>query len=605
MKKIYSLIVLLTLGYFSGIAQLSVREPGKFKKKANLNLPEMQRRGTPTGTNHSASVAFYDDFSNPSTWIFTHGPGTTIDWVIGLNPPGGQFPIDEIFSETSNNGFALFDSDLFCDPAGHIGEITMAQPADLSSSSYVRLKFSQYYRRYADSTFVFVSNDNANWTKFPVNTTTDLFGYSNLSGAVNPDIVYLDISSVAANQDSVYVRFQFYSPTSLGPNAGCGFAWMIDDVYIEDIPDIDATVDYAYAGEYSIIPVIQPEALKLRGKVVNKGRSPFTGAKIIFGVYDPFGGYYVDSTAASGTVAPGDTSAFLTSLSTFLPPDTGSYFVMQKVVLANDSDMTNDSTFAFIYVNDSLYSRDYLYWSTSSYAGTLGLPGTTISFGEIFNVYHASQFTSAFFYLSRAILNDEISVSVYDVVGGVPNSLIGSSTPYTITANDTGGSFITIPFSPAVSVGVGDYFVCVNQLDTNRLSIGFTDFIYTPQKSFYNIAGTGWRTFEFGGLTNLALILWVSNPSSTLVNVKEQAAYSAFSLYPNPTSGKIHFANNKGVNEKNITIKVFNNLGALVKTASYDFASHGSIDLSGYPAGVYTLNIATDAGVENKTVVLQ
>jgi hypothetical protein len=610
MKKLYALVALLFVGYLSGIAQVHspMRALGEFKKKTKETSTAMMKSSAPVGVNHSASVVWSDDFSNPANWIFTHSGSSAADWYIGNTPPALTF-IDEIASSSATTGYAIFDSYAYCDTAnGQIADMTMASPADLTGHNYVRLKFSQYYLRAFDSTFVFVSNNNSTWTKFVVNKDVALGNYSSVSGAVNPAIQYIDISSVAANQDSVYVRFQFYSPTSLAPgSAGCGFAWMIDDLSIEDIPDVDASVSLAFAGEYTMIPVIQPEALSLRGKIINNGRNSFSGAKLFFDVYDfnTFFLLYSDSSQASGTIAAGDTSTYLTSTTPYLPQLQTDYFIVQKVVVPNDSDMTNDSTFAFFTVGDSLYARDYLYFSNSSYAGSYGFDGAPVSFGSMFHVYHASQFTSARIYLNDAVLNDHVSVTVYDVVGGIPNSIVGTTGSYTLTAADTGGAFITLPFAPWVNVGVGDYFVCINQLDTNRLGVGFTDFVFTNQKNFFNIDNTNWRTFESGGIFATPY-LRVANPSGTLLSAKDKEVNaSVFEVFPNPSNGTVYFTNNTGVNDKNITIKVMNNLGAIVKTASYDFVSHGRLDLSSLPAGVYTLNISNEKGQENKTIVLQ
>ncbi len=598
------------IGFLSGFAQdkMPIKAHGNFNTKEVKHPFALQMKTIPASTNHSASVYWSDDFSNPATWVFDHDPATSTDWSIGNNPPVQGFP-REIKSQTVLNGYAIFDSFGLCDPAnGQIGSMTMTSPANLTGHNYVRLKFSQYYYRFKDSTFVYVSTNGNTWTKFPLNLTVDSFAFNSISGAVNASIEYLDISSVAANQDSVYIRFEFYSPLSLNPD-GCGGGWMIDDVSLEDYPAIDATPDLAFGGEYSVIPIIQPESFKLRGKVRNVGRTSFTGAKIFFDVKNGLGNtIYQDSSNASLTVAPGDTSVYLNSSSPFIPVATGEYYIDQKVVVPGDSDITNDSTFDFnrgqLFVDDSLYSRDYVFWTSTAYFGAYGYNNGTGSFGSIFNVYHASQFSSASIYLSSPTLGDHVSISVYDVNGGVPNTLIGSTAIYTITAGDTAGNEITLPFAPWVNVGVGDYFVAVNQLDPRNLSLRFSDLIFTKQKNFLKSTSV-WRTFESQGL-NATPYIFVNNPSGTLLNVKDnKVGSSSFEVFPNPSNGKVFFTNKSGLNEKNVLINVLNNLGAIVKTASFDFVSHGNIDLSSFPAGVYTLNIVTATGQENKTIVLQ
>ncbi|MBU1719035.1 MAG: PKD domain-containing protein [Bacteroidetes bacterium] len=171
---------------------------------------------------------YCDDFSNASTWTLTHETGTTGDWVIGTTGPEGGYSIGPIASTTSANGFAKFDSDFLC-TGNQIPNLTMASSADCSTLESVFLVFEQHYYRWYDSTFVFVSTNGSSWTKFPVNEA-----FANNGGpATNSDLQTIDISSVAAGQSTVWVRFQFYSPSSMGANAGCGYAWMIDDMCIQ------------------------------------------------------------------------------------------------------------------------------------------------------------------------------------------------------------------------------------------------------------------------------------------------------------------------------------------------------------------------------------
>lgn len=222
MKKTLLLLVAALATFQVSFAQERVTE-GKRKfapVTANRKAPS-----TPT----TSSVPFWtDDFSTPANWTISNQVSNSDDWIIGTNGPAGQFAIDPIASTTATNGFALFDSDLLCS-GNQIADLTTANAINCTGQSPVQLQFEQWYTRFDDSTIVFVSNDNINWTAFPVNTTI----LNNQSPLVNPDVVKLDITSVAGNQATVWIRFEFYSPsTFVGPgNApGCGYAWMIDDV---------------------------------------------------------------------------------------------------------------------------------------------------------------------------------------------------------------------------------------------------------------------------------------------------------------------------------------------------------------------------------------
>ncbi|MBI4646521.1 MAG: SprB repeat-containing protein [Bacteroidia bacterium] len=178
-----------------------------------------------------SETVWTDDFSVPANWTISNNVGNNDDWVIGTTPPTGTFAIDTINSTTQSNNFALFDSDLLCS-SNQDADLTTANPIDLSQYDNVYLRFEQFFRRWYDSTFVYVSNNGTIWTKFPVNETL-IQGSSSYNIGGNPEIVVIDISSIAANQPQVWVRFNFWSPAgAFGGNEGCGYAWMLDDVSV-------------------------------------------------------------------------------------------------------------------------------------------------------------------------------------------------------------------------------------------------------------------------------------------------------------------------------------------------------------------------------------
>jgi len=177
-----------------------------------------------------APVIWQNDFSNPADWTSTSLGHPSDAWVVGTNVPSGSVPIPAIESASGGN-FAIFDSDLSCSE-NQIVDLTYIDVIDCSGLNLVDLKFAQMYRRFNDSTFVYVSNDNGfTWDKYSVNTN---YGVNFISN--NPEIVVLDISTTAANSSQVKIRFQFWSPSSYqGPGnggPGCGYAWMIDDVSV-------------------------------------------------------------------------------------------------------------------------------------------------------------------------------------------------------------------------------------------------------------------------------------------------------------------------------------------------------------------------------------
>ena len=181
----------------------------------------------------------------PNTWTLNSSPvgadwawsndGTADDVTIGgntytalfwdLNPP--------IASPSVANGCAMFNSEAYeLDGTSNFGfgpfpgphNSFMASPSvDCSGQSSVFLKFNQYFRRFSNivSTVGVSTDGGSTWTDFEVNPLTDI----PINGGTLPnDVQTLDISSVAANQADVKVRF-FWTGGSI-------YFWLIDDVQI-------------------------------------------------------------------------------------------------------------------------------------------------------------------------------------------------------------------------------------------------------------------------------------------------------------------------------------------------------------------------------------
>ncbi|MBK6399062.1 MAG: T9SS type A sorting domain-containing protein [Bacteroidetes bacterium] len=602
MKKLYTIAILTFLINVTAFGQFQMRN--KQGKTLGSRLKTTQKSHLTHSTASTNAILWSDDFSSSANWVLTHEPGTDGDWVIGLTGPAGAAAINIIQSATAGNGFAKFDSDSICS-GNQIGNLTNANPIDLSGSPSVKLEFSQYYARYYDSTYIYVSSDSTNWTRFEVNGNLLINEYNGNNPALNPDIVSIDISSVAGNQSTVWIRFQFYSPSTINILAGCGYSWMIDDVSISEISAIDAAAQpLAFGGEYSIISLLNTTAFNLSGRVINKGSSAISSGTLTFNVYNSSGQVYTDAATISSTINPGDTSAILTSAGAYAPTDTGFYVIEQIVSIPGDSFTSNDTAEAFVIVNDSINARDYTAINGSSYiAGGSGFNGNKGVLGQVYHIYQSSQVTSGTFYLESPIVGDSVSLSLFSMTSGLPDSAsVQSSVAYEITANDTiggNGLMLTLPFVPPINVTSGDYFLGVNQVDTNYLSLGVANNIFTPGKGFFN-GSSGW--IDVGNILQAVFILRLNNPSSTLVSVSQTDKGKYFSVYPNPTNGNIKIINSG--KDGTVYVNVVNALGSVVKSLSFKSFSEETIDLSNLKSGNYTIQFIAGDDVVNERVVL-
>ena len=146
----------LLLGSFlCGTFAVSAQKVATQVASVGKNNVHVNTGSTQNAVNYSNRDVFYtNDFSNPSSWVISAAAGTD-NWVIGTDIPSGAFLIDPIESTTAANGFALFDSDVLCS-GNQVANLTLANGINCSAQSEVLLTFEQQYRRFFDSTFVFV-----------------------------------------------------------------------------------------------------------------------------------------------------------------------------------------------------------------------------------------------------------------------------------------------------------------------------------------------------------------------------------------------------------------------------------------------------------------
>jgi PKD repeat protein len=182
----------------------------------------------------SQTVIWSDNFSNSGNWSTYdyNTPTTNYNWHVTTISPLGTYssPMGVINSTTHTNGFALFDSDYQCDQInGQVVDYVYNNPIDLSNYSNVSIEFQQYYKKWYDITYILFSADGGStWNTVEVNASLSL-GQS----TTNPKLESINLSAYLDGQSSVYIGFYFYSPMSLGAQAGCGYAWMVDDVTLK------------------------------------------------------------------------------------------------------------------------------------------------------------------------------------------------------------------------------------------------------------------------------------------------------------------------------------------------------------------------------------
>ena len=527
MKKITSLITIFAMSSLA-FGQNSIISKAPLATKKNISVINGNiSNNNFTENAENRAVIWSDDFSVPANWTKASTAGAGL-WTIGTSAPAGSFTIAKINSTTQANGFALFDSDFDCS-GNQVANITTASPINCSANPAVILKFEQQYRRFWDSTFVFISNNGTSWVKYPVNVDLSNNDYCN----GNPEVVKINITPTAGGQATVYVRFQFYSPSTLNAGAGCGYSWMIDDVSIEDQPSNDVVLGAVFYGEYSRIPDGQQMPITLGAAMTNAGAAAQTNVTLNATINNTL---FTGSSTPIASMAVGqiDTVAITTQ---FTPGAIGNYaFAFAAAQTETDANPADNATQKdTIKVTANTFARDnYKYTGAAAWNG-----GDAFEMGNLFTFAANTNAISVNFVLDNSTLPGSIvAVKLYDTS---LVTVIASSNPYTILSSDIPTSpglnpkSVTLPFTSAAALVADESYIAVveflnlSQTDTVLLATG-TDIVQPSQTSFlYDTPTSTWYTISSTPMVRLYVAVNVG-----INEVNNLSGITLFQNQPNP-----------------------------------------------------------------------
>lgn len=269
--------------------------------------------GLPAGwTNTSASGI--------GLWEY-RGPNTTPNVSIGPRGTcsGAASPIASL---TASNGFFLFDSNWWddsvpgCgglgtgpDPAPHTAWLTTGA-LNFSGYTSVSITFQQQFRLFTATCKVQVSiNGGTTWVDAGQNTGTN---------SANPVWQTFNLSSIAANQSNVKIRFEF---------SGTYYWWQIDDVTIYSPNDNDllltnpgytvnpTPVNIYNELEYDQYPITMIPPLRFKGTATNIGGFTQTGVSMTSRVLNSSNVQIHSQTTLTQTMLSGSTVNFQSPVS--------------------------------------------------------------------------------------------------------------------------------------------------------------------------------------------------------------------------------------------------------------------------------------------------
>ncbi len=601
------LLLALLLG---STVSLSAQKAGNESVRANRSSKNTflhQKSTVASQSSVNRADIWTNDFSVPADWTITSeaGPGA---WQIGTAIPSGAFLIDPITSTTAANGFALFDSDLDCS-GNQITNLTMSGSADCAAFPGVILEFQQQYRRFDDSTFVFVSNDNGTtWVKYPVNETLA----NNDASSSTAEIVKVNITPTAGGQANVKVRFQFWSPsTYVGPGttAGCGYSWMVDDVKLITPPDYELLMTSLYHGnpfadwEYGTYPLSQVAEIPVIAIIRNEGALA-QDATVDYTITR--GGVTVNSGASTVVTVEPFTNDTVIIASGYTADAIGNYSVAASVTSANtDIDQSNNGGASDFVVSDYVYSglTGLANAVAYTYSGAANLtawePCKVTNRYSIINTVDVKAIDIAV--SSASTDNTDLVIELYDDADLTTALTIGD---FNISStHPTTAQYFTVLIDQQTLAAGGLYVASMGSDATDKRFLFYGEagdndnstLVYVPDAN-------GVLTWFLSDLTaavnlNFDMNIGIANTSAPAMKME---------VYPNPANNQISWdiktqeASNMSVSLIDLNGKVVFNKSINGKIVAYK----DTLSLIDFANGVYTLQVTTNKGTSSQKVVV-
>jgi len=382
------------------------------------------------------------DLSGICPWTWTDD-GT---WGY-FNGNNGTSAAGPILSTTAANGWLNADNDsanhfTYGQPSGTTYQYldTRFKTTAINCTGYpaIRLEFEQYFRfNNGVDMEVEVSNDNTNWTLYTVQGNT-----GDNTASANPDLVSIDISAVAGNQATVYLRIGWSARV---------YHWQIDDMRMITPPNNDIRVDMDYYNgfddktssvqHYTQIPIVQAEfdTIIFGADFTNVGAAVQTNV-VLDATVTNTGTFSGSSTPITLAVASQDS----VDVTTFYIPTSGyGTYDIDLTVSADAVDTfpaNNTETHSFD-VTDTVYARDDDTPSGNWWYGA----GTDYRIGNVFEIKVADASTSiSYFVPSSTLAGTNIKLAIWDASENNVVELAASDF-YSIDAADI-DNWISLPF---------------------------------------------------------------------------------------------------------------------------------------------------------------
>jgi len=643
MKKIYISICTIAISV-NAIAQLSSPETINTSVQFSENSAFFESIIPNTVANSMIAPPIWEeDFSGgfPAGWSTytsnTQGGFATCPWVYTQDGSWGYYQGTQgasaaagISSTTALNGYLISDTDSanhhsYGQPSGttyeYIESYFTTSAINLSMNSAVSLEFEHLFRynNLGSTQFipptVAVSSDSITWTNYQINA-----GVPNNTQSSDPEIVSLNISSVAGNQATVYIK--------IGWTSRC-YYWMIDDMKIvETPPNLLAMQDETFGGwllsnptttgdmgiPYTFNPMKQAVAnpYRMEAAILNKGGLPQLNTKLNTIITDGGSTVYFSDNSTGVTLNILDT-IIVSTQNTFQPTNYGSHLV--EFWASSDSAST-DTVWKSTIVTDTIYGRDYDWNTDGANAGSGYYLGRYVC-GQVlanaFEIYAVDTVTSISFHVNdQSIPGAVLKVELYEYdPSQSPTTpfILAESDNYTLTPPDR-GNWVTLKLLNPYEVYAGTAYLAAvkgyqHPTDTSLISSSGDDGVVSFVQDNGCDIGTGGMGYWNSVAKTLMIRMNLGSPSAT-TDIVENTFNGNLSIYPNPSKGNF-MLELSGVENDSYTLIITDILGKeiFVKTIDVKEFIKEIIDISTYSKGAYLLNISNSTSTITKKLIVE
>lgn len=576
----------------------------------------------------------------PAGWtnVDASGQGFTWQWCSAPNPTppcapvfNGQLPFA---STTAATGFVHVDSDAGLSaplPQNHVSRLTTSA-INCTGKSQVWLQFQNHIGTYveplATNAIVRVSTNLTTWTNFtpfPTFTGENFF-------SPNPYFAVLDISSVAANQATVYIQWQW--------TANYEYMWDLDDVNVYDVnpaPKNDVVIsDFFYPPSSLAQPVSQiaTDTFAFGAWLSNAGSDNQTNVVLRAAVTTDANVELWTDSLTIPILGSGTVDSFFELPKRYAPELLVGAYQIKYTVRADklDERPADNSGSDFFFVTNNIFSKE----NTSPASPAGGIRPQTLGTGwYVGNLYQMSagslenyQATTATFTFGAdaaeiPVTDVEASIYLFRVKDGVNFATAGGFDRTTFfspdlvwkglanySAPDTmaGGLFQTVQlldvdlFTPGVKLDKGArYLVVVGYADQSRFAYhAFNEEVNMFFASTFTYSDQ-WYTSGFGADANAVLRMNISLATTT---DDKPLAESAMRIMPNPVSDMLNLAVSFD-KPTNATITIADLSGRVIEFEDREALTNDNLS---YPVrqlapGTYLARIATAEGTLTKKFV--